>query len=182
MNKAVMDYDKLYFDYLTNLIDIDSKSVIYSKLLETLYYYDFIWLPNIPLDENRAKDGLQMRSMYKSFLPPEEHIAFDNSFIGRQCSVLEMFVAFADRLTYIVSSFDCPSYFWLFIENLGLNDYDNLRYDNNMVFAILDAFLYGKKLNPGDQNPPVLFPCRKVYENLDRDLYMQANYYLNYIR
>jgi len=182
MNKAVMNYDKLYFDYLTNIIDVNDKAANYSKLLEAFYYFDFLWLPNIPLDENRAKDGLQLRTMYKAFLPEEEHVAFDSIFVGRQCSILEMFVAFADRLTYIVSSFDCPSYFWLFVENLGLNSYDNLHYDQGAVFTILDAFLYGKKLNPEDQNPPVLFPCRKVYENLDRDLYMQANYYLNYLR
>lgn len=180
MNR-VMNYDKLYFDYLINLIDMDNKASSYSKLLETLYYYDFVWLKNIPLDENRAKDGIQMRSMYKTFLPQEEYAAFDSVFVGRECSMLEMFVAFADRLTYIVSSFNCPAYFWIFIENLGLNWADDLNFNRDMVCTILDAFLYGKKLNPEDPDPPVLFPCRKVYENLDKDLYMQANYYLNYL-
>lgn len=175
-----MDYNKLYFDYLINLIDDNGKADQYSVLLEHLYYYDFVWLKNIPLDENRAKDGLQLRSNYKAFLPVEEYDLYTRTFIGRECSILEMFVAFAEKLTYIVSSMKVQEYFWLFIDNLGLNWATNNNMNFQLVNAILQAFLYGTKLHPEDENPPVLFPCREVFENLDKDLYMQANYYLKY--
>ena len=64
-------YEKLYYDYLTNLIDINDKIRHYNSLLTFLFYYDFTWLKNIPLDENRAVDGLQLRSEYKKHLPIE---------------------------------------------------------------------------------------------------------------
>lgn len=174
-------YEKLYYDYLTNLIDINDKIRHYNSLLTFLFYYDFTWLKNIPLDENRAVDGLQLRSEYKKHLPIEEHGYFDQALANRRCSMLEMFVAFADRLTYIVSDFTRAEYFWLFIDNLGLDIATNTQFDEKYVEELVNCFIYGKKFHQEDENPPVLFPCREVYENLNKDLYMQANYYLKYL-
>ena len=176
-------FNKLYFDYLTSLIDNSGKVFEYSYLLEYLYNCQFVWLSNIPLDENRAIDGMQLRTSYAKLLSPQDVGMFSEAVFNKPCSMLEMLVAFADRLTYVVSSLDRSNYFWLFIENLGLNVFSNISYDPITVNNIVQGFIYGKKVNPADANPPLLFPCREVYNNLDKDLYMQANYYLNcYLR
>ena len=174
------DYAKLYFDYLTNLIDKDDKIFDYTTLLEYLYYYDFVWLKNIPLDENREVDGIQLRNNFKKYLPVNEQPYFEQVFEGRDCSMLEMFVAFAERLTYIESDLTQPDYFWLFLSNLGISFADNMHFNGQIINEILQGFLYGKKVHPDDPYPPLMFPCREVYENLNKDLYMQANYYLKY--
>lgn len=171
-------YDKLYFDFLIDLIDSNGKIFIYHNLLEDLYNTQFVWLPNIPLDENRAVDGIQLRAEYAKLLSPVDAEQFMMTVSTKPCSVLEMFVAFADRLTFIVSSMDRQEYFWLFIENLGLNSFSDVTYNRELVNLIIQSFLYGTKVHPNDINPPLLFPCREVYSNLDKDLYMQANYYL----
>lgn len=174
-------YNKLYFDYLLSLIDSDGKIFLYNKLLEHLYDTQFVWLPNIPLDENRAIDGIQLRASYANLLSPADAGMFSQAIFNKPCSILEMFVAFAEKLTYIVNM-DRQTYFWIFIDNLGLNIFNDVNYDYVNVHNILQCFLYGKKLNINDVNPPLLFPCREVYNNLDKDLYMQANFYLkNYL-
>lgn len=172
-------FNKLYFDYLTNLIDSDGKIFEYTGLLEYLYNCQFVWLSNIPLDENRAIDGIQLRTSYAKLLSPQDVNMFSEVVFNKPCSMLEMLIALADRLTYIVSSLDRSNYFWLFIDNLGLNIYNDSSYNPMAVNSIVQAFIYGKKVNPADANPPLLFPCREVYNNLDKDLYMQANYYLS---
>ena len=94
--------------------------------------------------------------------------------------MLEMLVAFADRLTYIVNLKRCD-FFWMFIDNLGLNWATKYDFDQDIVAETLNDFMYGTihgKEPKGHETPPVLFPCREVYSNMNDDLYMQANLYL----
>lgn len=186
---------ELYYDFLIDMIDVDGKSVIYETLLKYLFDKDFVWLENIPLDQNRYEDGISLRKDFAKKIgvnEPELAMIFTQIFAEKSCSILEMFVAFAKRLTTIISSLENYDFFWMFIDNLGLNWATENDYDFDIVNGTIDDFLYGtfngiwvedecgnmKRISQGIGNPPVLFPCREVYLNLDKDLYMQANLYL----
>lgn len=181
----------MYYDYLTSLIDVDDKNMLYETLLQHLYNVEFKWLEKIPLDRNRAVDGIDLRKNYINLFVSSsgndvnlEVMEFENLMNDRPCSVLEMLVAFANRLTQIIT-LDISQYFWMFIDNLGLGWATEYDFDIDIVDRILYDFMFGtvnglppgKDVNLG-KNPPVLFPCREVFMNLDKDLYMQANLYL----
>ena len=172
---------KLYFDWLTEFIDFDDKVNLYDHLLEHLFNTDFVWLESIPLDRNRAVDGLQLRQRYSALLGQNgDGQAFLSIMQNKNCSMLEMLIAFAERLTQLVT-LEKYEFFWMFIDNLGLGWATEYDFDIDIVNDILRDFTYGTvhgEEPKGKENPPVLFPCREVYNNLNSDLYMQANLYL----
>lgn len=170
---------KSYYDWLMEKIDFDDKVMMYENLLEYLFNKDFIWLETIPLDKNRASDGLELREEYAKILGPEGN-GFMQIISSKRCSILEMLIAFSIRLTQLVS-LEKYEFFWMFIDNLGLGWATEYDFDIDIVEGIINDFLYGTingKEPSGGQNPPVLFPCREVYTNMNLDLYMQANLYL----
>ena len=171
---------KLYFDWLTEMIDFDDKVNLYEHLLEHLFNTDFVWLETIPLDENRAVDGLELRQNYCKLLDQGTANMLMNLLSNKRCSLLEMMIAFADRLTQLVT-LERYEFFWMFIDNLGLGWATEYDYDMDVVNDILHDFMYGTvhgREPKGKENPPVLFPCREVYNNMNYDLFMQANMYL----
>ena len=172
---------KLYYDWLTDEIDIDDKVNLYEHLLEYLFNTDFVWLKSIPLDENRAIDGVDLRKKYAKMLGQNDGNLLLNLMENKPCSLLEMFVAFADRMTQLVNTLSKESFFWMFIDNLGLGWATEYDFDIDIVAEILNDFMFGtvqEKKKKGHENPPVLFPCREVYNNLNSDLFLQANLYL----
>ena len=169
-----------YYDWLMDSIDFDDKVNMYEHLLEHLFNRDYIWLENIPLDANRAADGLSLRREFGALLDEQKKQEFFALLADKKCSLLEMFIALADRLTQLVS-LEKYEFFWMFIDNLGLGWATVYDYDMDIVDGILTDFIYGTvhgEEPKGNENPPVLFPCREVYANMNDDLYMQANLYL----
>lgn len=172
---------KLYYDWLIDSIDFGDKVNLYEHLLEHLFNTDFVWLESIPKDENRAIDGIELRSKFGRNLNPNESQMLLQALALKRCSLLEMFVAFADRLTQIVGNLERYEFFWMFIDNLGLGWATEYDFDIDIVNDILRDFTYGTihgQEPKADENPPVLFPCREVYNNMNYDLYAQANLYL----
>ena len=176
---------KLYYDWLVDQIDYDEKAGMYEDLLELLFNMDFVWLDSIPLDENRAVDGLGLRETYAKIINGNEGQMLLYTLSSKQCSLLEMLVAFADRLTGLttLNNTDHPKekFFWMFIDNLGLSWANKYDFDIDIVTELLNDFMCGTlhgQEPKGNENPPVLFPCREVYNNMNYDLFMQANLYL----
>jgi len=104
-----------YFDFLCHVVDKENRHGI---LLQTLYRIDYYSL--IPNDDNRGVDGQLLR---ESFV--EE---------GRQtlsfcptgpCKVLEMLIGLSIRLEFETSQSrwekTIGEWFWILIDNLGLN-------------------------------------------------------------
>lgn len=171
---------KSYYDWLIDSIDFDDKVNMYEHLLEHLFNKDYEWLENIPLDANRAADGLALRKEFGYMLDEQSKQEFLSLLVDKKCSLLEMFIALADRLTQLVS-LEKYEFFWMFIDNLGLGWATVYDYDMDIVEGILTDFIYGTvhgKEPKVNENPPTLFPCREVYANMNDDLYMQANLYL----
>lgn len=171
---------KSYFDWLTLKIDFEDKTMMYDTLLQFLFNKDFVWLESIPLDANRATDGIDLRKKFAKLLSPNEGQQFKDIMLNKPCSMLEMFIAFSERLVQLVS-LEPYEFFWMFIDNLNLGWATENDFDQDIVNREINDFLLGtvNGMEPvGDQKPPVLFPCRETYNNLNLDLYMQANLYL----
>lgn len=88
-----------------------------------LQSYPFICL--VPHDDNRVEEGIELRYKFAD----ENGVQLPEDILSRGCTLLEMLVALADRMDFIL--FD-PSkgsrrsiWFWLFIDNLKLQKYTN---------------------------------------------------------
>ena len=94
-NKLFMEGHELavvnrYYIWLLNRIDFDSYEDR-SKLLQYLHNKEYVW--DIWTDENRAEDGLGLRLKFE-----KETDYLDYSPLNKPCSVLEMLIAFAERI------------------------------------------------------------------------------------
>lgn len=110
--------EEQYLDWLIYKIGGDK----YRSLCEQLYKTSFIWF--IPNDDNRDEDGRQLRS---DFLDEVKVYPFGEWRI-RDCSVLELILGVAHRLSYD-SNINSDDWFWELITNLGLLKYNDASYD-----------------------------------------------------
>lgn len=134
----------LYFKWLVNIVDDIEKSkylYIYKMLFDKEFY------SIIPMDDNRSKDGIALRTKFVDHLggnrPSGELTPNGPS------SVLEMMVAFAIRIEDQVGDFREGRHedIWMkvMIKNLGLDKYeDKLFYklaEFDKINLILDDFI-----------------------------------------
>ena len=152
-----------------------SKRRDYSQLLLALHDIPFRW--SVAHDENRAGDGLQLRSIYED----ETGEWCDEE--SPDCTLLEMFLALAIRCdTEIMYDPDdlnrADRWFWMMIENLKLDKFTDENFDYGQFLDICGQFMdrnYGKN----GQNCPFWVPdlsmkMRKI------ELFYQMNYYLKW--
>lgn len=132
-----------YFEWLSQFI-MTNDAQKYSSLLSLLFNTEFYWSDDIPMDENRAIDGMQMRERFSDEMNVELAYILDN--LPRYCSVLEMMIALAIRCeTHIMSNDDygdrTAQWFWMMITNLGLSGMTDDKFDTGYCESIIDRFL-----------------------------------------
>ena len=129
-----------YFDWLVYTIAPDYfQRDEYSELLFFLYYTEFYWV--VRRDKNRAEDGLELREKF-------ENETGQYCDLCGPCSLLEVLIALAIRcendLMYMYdpdSGDQTSRWFWMFLDNLGLLEYDNGRFDPDEISDILFHFM-----------------------------------------
>lgn len=135
--------DQCYFEWLYNKVAKGrySKDISYDKLLLYLHSVDFRW--SIPKDENRAKDGIDLRRRFAN-----EFYRLDRAdlYLEGPCSVLEMMVALATRceeniMDNAVVGDRTGQWFWNMIVSLGLGSMLDDRFDEQYVEDRVDIFL-----------------------------------------
>ena len=130
-----------YYKWLVSKVDYGDISVYHSRLLSDINFKNFIWI--LKKDENRAKDGLELRREYAS--EPDTPLEFTPIlFESDTCSFLEMLIAMSERFCFNVIGrgvMQPQEWFWQMILNAGLMPYDDLNYDKESVNQILDAIL-----------------------------------------
>lgn len=137
--------DLMYFDWLCDFTeDRYHFGDCYTKLLMCLHDVEFRYL--IPLDENRALDGIDLRWRFACDMGWQGQWRDVRDILQGPCSVLEMMVALACRCEdTIMTNPDIGSrtsfWFWMMIDNLGLTDMDNDKFDINEVMYKLNIFL-----------------------------------------
>lgn len=131
-----------YFEWLYDLVDTSGYSgrLSYRRLIEYLHATEFVY--SIPRDENRAKDGADLR--YRFAL---SH-GFDDTpeCLYGPCSIFEMMVALSIRCEE--ETMDDPDigdrtcqWFWGMIRSLGLGAMYDVRYDQRYVEDVIYRFL-----------------------------------------
>lgn len=162
-----------YFNWLrAKVLDYNTPTYMYLELLKILYRTEFIWL--LIGDENRADDGLELRTMFLN----ETGLDNDPYWFRSACSVLEMLIAFAKRAAFETDMTD-KEWFWIFITNLGLDRYKTVTTPNEkrtiertletLMLRLYDHSGYGG-----------LFPLREPMEDQTKlEIWFQFNRYLD---
>lgn len=136
------DVNNEYFTWLCDLACRNrySNQISYKKLLTYLHSTPFRWL--IPMDENRADDGLELR--YK-FVYENDYTDDVELYIDGPCSVLEMMVSLCLKCEEIMDDAQIGDrtrqWFWGMIVNLGLGSMTDDNYDRRYVIDIVERFL-----------------------------------------
>lgn len=135
----------LYLDWMYSLVCDDkySRGLSYRKLFHHLYETDFTY--DLPLDGNRAEDGIDLR--YSFGIDQDiEQSAIASYLDDRPCSVLEMMIALSIRCeTHIMDNPDLGDrtgqWFWEMIVNLKLNHMSDRNYDEDYVDDVIFTLL-----------------------------------------
>lgn len=159
-----------YFKAICNLVYDDRFGKSYNQLFEYLYSVEFYW--TIPMDRNRALDGIDLRDKY----------GCSNDILDEPCSVLEMLIGLAARMeNQFMTNYDegdrTGQWFWMMLTNLGLNRLD----DDNFNEEIADYFTYRFLDRDYESNGEGggLFVVERPFQDLrDVDIWTQMNWYL----
>lgn len=171
---AVID---AYFNWLYELVcgKRYSKELSYRRLLRYLHNVEFIF--SIPMDENRAEDGIDLR---RRFARTDEELEY----LSGPCTVLEMMVALAIRCEETIMD-DASvgnrtgQWFWGMVVSLGLGAMIDSRFDNERVSYIVERFLNREYEPDGDGG---LFHIKHVDADLrDIEIWVQMCWYLDSI-
>lgn len=168
--------DEQYLQWLyakTGPVTLKNPSQTYWTLLKLLYRIQFSWL--IPTDANRGEDGRGLRYLFLD----ECHIRNDEDWLGLECSVLEMLIALADRLSFEAGR-EPESWFWELIENLDLTEYTDrsfFSYDQEVdIESKVEVFLKRTYTYSGRGG---LFPLEDPREDQrDVEIWYQMGAYL----
>ena len=171
-----------YFEWLCDLVcgDLYSDRISYRKLLMHLHGVEFVWY--IPMDENRAKDGLDLRYRFSVSQGYEDTYLAD--YIDGPCSVLEMMIALAIRCEENIMEDTrygdrTTQWFWGMINNLGLGSMRDDNYDKDYVEYVIQTFLRREYKPNGDGG---LFTINHCDHDLrDVEIWYQLNWYLDSI-
>lgn len=173
-----------YFGWLYNIVcgRRYSERISYRKLLMRLHSINFRYY--IPMDGNRAEDGVNLRYRYtidRGYESSYEPAITDLDF---PCTVLEMMVALAIKCEENIM--DDPSignrtaqWFWVMVVNLGLGSMTDDRYDRMTVDKAVERFL-NRDYEPDGRGG--LFTIRRCDRDLrDVEIWHQLCWYLDSI-
>jgi hypothetical protein len=132
-------FEELYFNWLcAKVVDVreTNPNLLYWELLKVLQTTEFVWL--LSGDDNRAEDGKELRREFliAADLPDNQDWRY---ILG--CSLLEMFIAFSRR-TEFDSGVKARLWFWEFMDNLGLKEFNDANFDPHKVDDILQEFIW----------------------------------------
>lgn len=133
--------EKEYFSWICGLVCQRHKN--YQRLMSTLYDTDFVYI--LPMDANRAADGVDLRYRFGSECSYPKSV-IESRLDIRGCSVLEMMIALAIRCEeHIMNDPDIgdrtEKWFWNMMETLGLSNMTNDCFDEHYIKKVLNRFM-----------------------------------------
>lgn len=174
------DIENEYFNWLCHIVCGDDRFRLksYCNLLNVLYDREFVWY--IPNDENRAEEGITLRSRFACDIGYDQNEIF--ICMSGPCTVLEMMVALAIRCEENIM--DDPEigdrttqWFWGMVCSLGLLDMCDGYFNINNVDHILDIFLDRQYSRTGEGG---LFTIKNCTSDLrDIEIWHQLCWYLD---
>ena len=166
-----------YFEWIYDLVCNDryASETSFRKLLMYLHSTEFIFV--LPMDENRAVDGVSLR--YRFALSQDQEELAD--FLDGPCSVFEMMVALALRCEEnIMDDLEVGErtgqWFWNMVVSLGLGSMSDARFNKRQAKNIIERFLYREYESDGRGG---LFMIKNCTRDLrDMEIWLQMNEYL----
>ena len=166
-----------YYRWLIELLDDQYLKMNYQNLLWKLYATDFYW--ELEYDGNRAADGVYLRRLFVEETGSGHGARKIDE--NTPCSVLEMLIALARKTEHdimhdpVYGDRTCK-WFWVMLENLGLDVYDDYGYFEDNVDKILYIFMHHLYLPDGNGG---LFPSGQIERDLRKtDIWWQLNAFL----
>lgn len=123
-----------YFRWLCSKV-LRKSTRSYLELLRILFRTEYVW--SVPLDRNRAADGIELREDFAR----ETNTERDPFLESQPCSLLEFFIAFAGRASFQTNS-PVRAWFWSFMENLHLDQFRQVTDPDRVIIdEILTTFM-----------------------------------------
>ena len=168
-----------YFDWMYQLVVDDRYSnKSYRKLFARLYDTEFTY--TIPMDGNRAEDGINLRYRFgREQLYSDVMVA--SCLDDRPCSILEMMIALSIHCEeHIMDDPDVGDrtgqWFWSMLVSLGLGGMEDRKFDRYLVDATLERFLDRGYERNGEGG---LFTVNNGRDMRRTEIWYQMNYYLS---
>ena len=154
-------------DYLSWLSSrVASVNAPYKKLLAALNSIPFEW--SIPMDENRAIDGLDLRKNYISA-------------IEGPATVLEVLVALSIRMENIMDDATfgdrVPYWFSIMISNMGLASQDDKHFNPAVTNELVRRFM-NREYGYFGENGGLFVVMHPLSDMKNVDIWMQAMWFL----
>ena len=179
--------DNSYFDWLVDRTGdtrrAESSDQSYLQLLEIMHQTPF--RVTIANDINRAQDGIDLR---KVFLKENRDVSYV-WLCETECSMLEMFIALAERMDMMLDDDDTPYslewYFWEMVKNCGLYDYNDEALFNPRCEEEVESILERinardyTKLGHGSMFPLRAIPLHGARDMRKAEIWAQMNAYAN---
>ncbi len=153
----------------------------YQKLLLYLNEIDFDY--SIPMDDNRASDGIDLRYRFGYEMDINDSVVacfLDN----KPCSVLEMMVALSLRCEENIMldpefGNRIGEWFWEMIDSLGLSDMTDDNFDSEYVDEVIFDFMNHNYSRNGKGGLFTVKNCK--FDMRTIEIWQQMNAYLNSI-
>lgn len=170
-----------YMEWMYDLVYYPTyiKNMSYRKLFNYLQSIDFVY--DIPMDENRADDGIRLRIRFGDECHvPKDRLYFE--FGSKPCSVLEMMIALSlrceEHIMYDPDKGDrTGKWFWEMIANLGLHKMNDSNFNEEITLDIIERFMYRQYDDDGKGN--IFIIKNKTKDIKDAEIWHQMNWYLN---
>jgi len=167
----------LYLDWIFDKVG-RKETRKYSDLLLLLFKYIFVETDICPMDVNRARDGIALRKIFyenNKKISPEQF----EEMMHDDCTWLEMILGLAckidDQMMFDMSMGNRTSqWFWLIIEQMELDQFDNKNMDEKRVIQMLNDFGARNYKNNGKDG---IFKCSKDVRNVE--IWYQMMQYFN---
>lgn len=179
--------DNSYFDWLVDRTGdtriAESPDESFMSLLEIMHQTSF--RVTVANDINRALDGIELRKAFTRDNPDVSYVWLNE----QECSILEMFIALAERMDMMLEDDDTPYslewYFWEMVKNCGLYEYNDEALFNPRNEEAVESIL--ERINARDYTKMghgSMFPLRAIPLHGARDmrkaeLWAQMNAYAN---
>ena len=173
-----------YFEWLCQKVTNDDAVTrnLYRRLLMELHMIPFTY--TVPLDRNRAADGLGLRDRFALELTHKKKKKIESitRAITGSCSVLEMMVALVLRCEETIMDDTrfgnrTEYWFWRMINNMHLSEFTDAKYDRAEIRRRIDIMLHREYTPDGDGG---LFFIPGVRDDLRKiEIWFQMLWYLD---
>lgn len=171
-----------YFKWMCDIVCNDnhySPHNSYEKLLNTLNTIHFEY--SIPMDGNRAEDGIDLRYRF-GYENGYEDFIIANYLDISDCSILEMLIALSMRCEeHIMNDPEIGNrtakWFWDMIRSLDIYTMDDSHFSNSVVNSKIDIFMNHKYAKNGRgglftiDNPPTDLRTTEIWYQMNWYLY-----------